>query len=505
MVEKSRPMKSGETGNYSQHVAAGERAHHRAGLEWMQRVEEVNEMTIPSHDALLVGPADRYEFGEMLRPHVLTRVLSFSRFRCAGLVSADMTSFGGHSVRNYGESALEMTGRNLQVVHFGGDSLSRGIVDGYRDAISGEEAERFGSLSVIGDSAQLADYVKKRSGQLDDFGYLLAPEGEFFGANASFHAVGLSQPEELDPGRKERLLEVLRRASFVGVRDEVGADFLEAEGIAVHRMPCPLTVLPQVCARQLRESRDSESLESIRHRFPNGWIAVETGSIDPSCGDAFGAALREVAEREGLGVVFFSASPDSLDGGARRWVDSFPEWLAAEFPSHDIWDIASMLLHARLYCGSSLDCRIVCMSGGVARINVPDGTTATRSYCELWEHDEVPVEFDGEESWTVALETALQVDFSLLQEHAKSLHADYFDALDAYCRETGMYSRVTRAGESVSPEPVSTAVHHLHDEWLQESPGFEGRKTRHPRTSRKGLRELIGRGLIPGSRSRQTV
>lgn len=445
-------------------------AHHRPGLDWLAPVVESNQVTTPSRDALLVGPADRYDVGEMLRPHVLTRVLNFSRFRCAGLVGADLTRHGGHSVRTYGESALEMTGQNLELVHHGGDVLGVNLVDGYRAAIREEEAERFESLSLLRQDGELSDFVKRRSGQLDDFAYVLASEGEFYGSRSSFHAVGLSDPDSLSPETADRLVSLLRTANFVGVRDEAGADFLESRNVSVTRMPCPLNVLPQVCARQLREFRDCAALEEIRNRFPNGWIAVEVGQVLPGQFQRLTSALREIAERNHLGIVFFDATCDKESSmEMRRWVEAFPEWIAAEFGSSQIWAVASMLLHSRLYCGTSLDCRIICMSGGVARINIPTGKASALSYCELWEHDNVPIEFSEDEEWIVALEEAFSVDLSLLQEHAAWLHRTYFSSLEKFCAATGIYPRLMQEDDKVtSHQEVAASLHHLHDEWLSD-------------------------------------
>ncbi|MDF1862035.1 MAG: polysaccharide pyruvyl transferase family protein [Verrucomicrobiales bacterium] len=484
------------------------RGHHRPGLEWLAPVTESNQVTSPSHDALLVGPADRYDVGEMLRPHVLTRVLNFSRFRCAGLVSADLTSFGGHSVRNYGESALEMTGAKLQMVHFGGDTLSRPIVDSYREAVSDQEEERFESLSVISDEAQLSEYVKRKTGQLDDFGYVLAPEGEYFDAPASFHGVGLSNPGELSPEHQERLFEILKKAQFIGIRDEVGAEFLEREGLNVHRMPCPLTALPQVCARQLRENRDSDAMEEMRHRFPNGWIAVEVGGIEEGRIDEITTALRQVAEEEDLGIVFFDASRRAGSGSKSRvrcWVDSIPEWNAAEFPSSGIWEVASMLLHSRLYCGTSLDCRIICMAAGVARVNIPTGDSAARSYCELWEHDSVPIEFSLEEPWSVGLKEALSVDLSLLQQHATILHKTYFQSLEIFCGATGLHPRLTHSERNTEHEAAAAALHHLHDEWLSDDKSLQQFRRLNRRWGRKSrVRSSTKRSPLPSQEQRSS-
>ncbi len=446
--------------------------HHHPGLGWVTPLTEVNEMTSVSHEALLVGAADQYSLGDLLMPHVLTRLINFSRLRCGGLVTADLTPVGGHSVRNYGECVLEMRGSHLKLVHFGAVDISIGLVEGYEAAADGEEAERFESLSMISGRDELGNYVRRRTGQRGDFAYLLTPEGEFYGAGLSFHAIGLPDPGSLTEKTKTSLLESLRQAQFVGVRDENGANFLEAEGIAVERMPCGLSVLPQVCARQLRDCRDSNALESIRHRFPNGWISVEVSGVRPADFDRMTAALREVSDRAGLGLVFFEARksfPDHNPVNLRRWVEAFPEWQAAGFGSDNIWELASLLLHSRLYCGSCLSSRVICMSGGVARINVPTGSPAARSYCELWEHDSVPIEFAEDEDWIDALEEALCADLSALQRHATWLHRRYQESLERFCRDTGMNARLTASPVETSHSRSAALSHHLHDEWLSDT------------------------------------
>ena len=458
--------------SYASPRAVAGAAHHHPGLGWVAPLTEVNEMTSVSHEALLVGAADQYRLGDLLMPHVLTRLINFSRLRCAGLVTADLTPVGGHSVRNYGECLLEMRGSHLKLVHFGAIDISVGLVEGYQGAADGDEAERFESLAMISSHDDLKNYVRRRTGQLGDFAYMLAPEGEFYGAGLSFHAIGLPEPGRLDEVAKSSLLATLRQAQFVGVRDEIGANFLEAEGIVIERMPCGLSVLPQVCARQLREARDSESLESIRHRFPNGWIAVEVSEVRGGDFDRLTTALREISDRDGLGLVFFEGTKalgDRRPASLRRWVEAFPEWQAAEFGSDNIWEVASFLLHSRLYCGSCLSSRVICMSGGVARINVPTGAPAAGSYCELWEHDSVPIEFADDEDWAVALDEALSANLSVLQQHAAWLHRRYQESLERFCRETGMSARLV-AGPVETPHARTAALsHHLHDEWLSNA------------------------------------
>jgi hypothetical protein len=102
------------------------RVHHPPGLDWISPLAEVNEMITTAREALFVGRLDQDRFGDLLMPHVLGRLLHLSRVRCGGLVNVDFSAIGGHSVRNYGECALEMRSPGLKLVHVGGDVRSRG-------------------------------------------------------------------------------------------------------------------------------------------------------------------------------------------------------------------------------------------------------------------------------------------------------------------------------------------------------------------------------------------
>jgi hypothetical protein len=152
-----------------------------------------------------------------------------------------------------------------------------------------------------------------------------------------------------------------------------------------------------------------------------------------------------------------------------------------------------MLLHSRLYCGTSLDCRIICMAAGVARINIPVGDSAARSYCELWEHDSVPIEFSLDEPWTVGLKEALSADLSILQQHATILHKTYFQSLETFCRATGLHPRLTHAERSTEHEVAAAALHHLHDEWLSDEKSLQKFRRLNRRWGRKSRNRSVAK------------
>lgn len=415
-------------------------AHHRLESGWVGRRRSEKQADQQNKEGLLVGPVERYSVGSLLEPHVLARALDLSKLRCAGMARVDHTDVGGFPVRNYGESALEMGGKNLQLIHMGGCSLTEDIVDAYSSVAKAEEADRFESLRLIGDRKAVLSYVRRRTGQLGELAYFLAPEGEFFGCRTSFLSVDLSNFGSMSEDSADRLMSAMGDADFVGVRDSGSADLLEGKGVEVHRMPSGLSVVPSLCARQLKESRDSSAMSEVRHRFPNGWVAVEVGELEDRHFERLGQALHDLSEENGLGLVFFEAKDSRTAQGKnklRRWVEFHPEWEAAQFSSSNIWDVASLLLNARLYCGGNLDCRILAMGGGVPRVNVPTDQQEVRNYCDLWERDDLPVILEEEGNWSDEIARALQEDFTRLSEHARQLEKEYIDALGKFSDATG--------------------------------------------------------------------
>ncbi len=441
-------------------------------------LQEGNELVSTSNEALLIGPMDRYDVGGLLIPHVVSRVLNLSAFRCTGLVSADFGEEGGYPVRNYGESAIEMVGRQLQLIHTGGDTLGRGLISGYAEAAQGEEAERFASLMQIAEPAELNRYVRRRTGQIDDFSYLLSAEGQFFGSQSCFHSVGLSDPSTLTEEMRQRLLSVLAKSSFVGIRDANGAEYLEGQGIAVTRMPCSLSVLPRVCKTSLHEAAESSILKEVKSRFPNGWLTVEVNRLDLADFDRLVVALGSVAEKFRIGLVFVGGDGDDLvkeKNELQRWVSAFRDQKAMAVVSRNIWQRASLVLMSRMLVTDRLNSRILAMAGGIPRIQLPGIDIETESYLKLWEHNEVSwcLNENMSEDWSDVLRAAFKTNPSLLKQQAQSIQDSYFSALDKMCRETGLTAKLLRPGTTRSDNARHVEAHQasrdVADEWMNDS------------------------------------
>jgi len=444
-----------------------ETSHHGPGLDWVRPVTPTNCLEREGIEALLVGRFDGPAAGDLLMPHVISRLLHFSRLRCGSMHSGDYSRIGGHVVRNYGECALEMGEDCSRLVHVGGDILSDTLSERYPASIDEDESDRFASLLEIARPEQIEEYVRRRTGQLDDFAYVLAPRGKFSGAGLCFHAVGFPEPDRLEPGLRSRLVEMMKAARFVGIRDQIGAAFLEKQGVTVERMPCGLVVLPQVCARALRQCRGAESLRSLHRRFPHGWIAVETPSeLELAEGDRLAEALAAVSRREGCGIVFFDGNcqPDGDISHLENWAAKIPGGRAGVFRPDSIWEVASLILHARQLCASSVEMRSIAMSGAIPRVAIPVPGEAMRSYCDLWEHFEVATALSSAGDWEAEIASTLSFEPHRLRQHASRLHDRYFASFRLFCRETEMEPGLLPGGGGSRRADTRGEAHHSPDE-----------------------------------------
>src|SRR6202008_479144 len=73
---------------------------------------------------VLFGAFDRHNFGDLLFPHVVARMLAPRDVLYAGLAARDLRAWGGHLVCPFGDLAARSRKEALNVVHTGGELLT---------------------------------------------------------------------------------------------------------------------------------------------------------------------------------------------------------------------------------------------------------------------------------------------------------------------------------------------------------------------------------------------
>jgi hypothetical protein len=384
---------------------------------------------------VLFGAFDRHNFGDLLLPHVVARMLASRDMLYAGLATRDLRAWDGHAVRAFEDLAACSRENELNVIHAGGELLTCDAWEAFvmlspparvRAAIAEEGEWRRDPLQ----------WAAAKLGTASRAPYVISPMSfpQVRLNTISFHAIGGADLDRREPNFRAEVIEKIRSAHHVSVRDSKTQAHLRAAGIGAPLVPDPAVMVAELFGAQIRERAPRRGVKSVLDAFPRGYLALQ---FDASFGDdaTLDVLAREVeraSKAQGLGIAMFRA-------GAAPWHDDLDVYrrLAARlgstpvrlFTSLHLWDICALIAYARVYCGSSLHGRIVAMAFARPRINIVHANAAQQSskqaaFAATWEPGEIAAttHVDGVAD---AIAAALETDVALMNDTATELVRRY--------------------------------------------------------------------------------
>ena len=380
---------------------------------------------------ILLGAFDRHNFGDLLFPHIAAALLPGSRLIFAGLAERDLRPFGGHRTHALARLAAELGNAPVRLIHVGGEILTceawhaalmlqpAAAVPALVARLDAHSAERLAwARSTLG-LASLAPYVAGRE---------LFPRAQLL--HVGVGGVGLPHSP---PALRAEVIEALREADAVGVRDRQTLTQLHAAGIAAHLMPDPAVLTAECFGPAIAAHAARGEVAAVARRFPGGYLAVQFSADfgDDASLDALAAQLTQAAAASACGLVLFRAGnapwhddADCLQRLARR----LPGARVQVFLSLQLWDICALIAASRGYCGSSLHGRIVAMAFARPRLNVRPPQAGEpgkiQAYTDTWEAPELPTSAPIE-ALAEQLHQALAADPAGLRTVADALASRY--------------------------------------------------------------------------------
>lgn len=347
---------------------------------------------------VLFGAFDRHNFGDMLLPHVLDRLLAGRPLRHAGLAERDLTPFGGHRVDTLARIAAQPGPPPAHLIHVGGEIL---CCEGWEAAVMllppVPAAQAATKLGVHAEARRA--WARAQLGT-DALAPYTAPPALFPASTAIlYHAIGGIDLDRREAGLRAEVLDKLRAAAGVSVRDARTRAILAANGIAARLVPDAAALVAALFGDAIRQrARRGEPARALA-AFAHGYLAVQFSADfgDDTTLDTLAAGLDRAARASGCGIVLFRA-------GAAPWHDDprvyarLAQRLSAPpllLRSLDIWDICAVIAHARAYAGSSLHGRIVAMAFGLPRLNLAfpgqaPAASKAAAFAECWESAGAP-------------------------------------------------------------------------------------------------------------------
>jgi hypothetical protein len=344
---------------------------------------------------IVVGAFDRHNFGDLLFARIAAVLLPPRRLVYAGLADVDLRPVGGERVHALPDALARHGRRGIELIHAGGELLTCSAWEAAVMLLPAREAAAL-LAHPHHDPAGRAAWAQARLCCRDLAPYLAAPAGPQRVLYLAVGGVGLAQ---CDAAMQYEVLDKLRRADAVSVRDLVTHELLAQAGIVSRLMPDPATLTARLLGRRIRRHAHGSTVATLRRRFPGGYLAVQFSADfgDDATLDTIASGLDQAARDQRCGVVFFRAGAatwhDDID--CYRRVSARMRAPTAVLHSLNLWDICALIAFARCYLGSSLHGRIVAMAYALPRLNLclPDQEglpSKQAAYATTWDLPAMP-------------------------------------------------------------------------------------------------------------------
>ncbi|MDR5822843.1 polysaccharide pyruvyl transferase family protein [Caballeronia sp. LZ043] len=387
--------------------------------------------------AILFGAFDRHNAGDMLFAHVVARLLTqrmpAMELVFAGLAQRDLRDCGGHSVTALAEVAARWRDEPVTVIHAGGELLT---CDAWQAAVMLTEAgdtQRCIARFEARDDERRA-WVRSMLGIDACAPYVVGRETFPHAASIVCNAVGGVKLDALAPALRVEVLDKLRSADALAVRDAQTQAALRQAGIEARLIPDPVSLLAALFDERIQAHAKRGEVAALRGALPQGYLTVQFSADfgDDATLARIARQLDRLAEACGRGIVLFRA-------GAAPWHDELAVYertvrhmncrTVKIFASLDVWDICALIALSEGYAGSSLHGRIIAMAYGLPRMNIRHGEAEKQqAYASAW--DEANVGVEPVEDLCDAMLEALKSDREALAQHAATLARAYQQAFD---------------------------------------------------------------------------
>lgn len=383
----------------------------------------INRPDTATAPLILFGAFDRHNLGDLLFPHIISALLPEAQPQFAGLAQRDMRADGGHQVLALADLIRLYAGQPVRLIHVGGELLD---CDLYQAAIMLQSAPEATQLIRHYDADHAAGlrWAQQQLGLQQQCGYLADKRCFAQPSRIIYNAIGGVELNSASGDYRQEVLERLRQADCISVRDQQTRQILAQASIHSQLQPDCVALLPALFDDTINQHAQQGEVAAIRQACSNGYLAVQFAAEygDDASLNEIATQLALVARQQQLGIVFFCA-------GTAPWHDAIEVYqrIAALLPgihtqlfhSLNIWDICALLDHCRAFCGTSLHGRIIANS--FARPGVSFAAAGKGHKLAAYLHSHAPP--DGAEvqppgQLSTALLRALATANAQLQRHA---------------------------------------------------------------------------------------
>ena len=388
------------------------------------------------NDIILYGAFDRHNYGDLLFPLIMERVINHlhpeKKVLIAGLINSDLSKYGAKETITI-KKALKMSKADATLILAGGD------------VVACDWQSAFGYLlpkSIFPIYERIACYYFPKStqyvtsrlmGLTSKLPFNLSRCDIGGSRKVIYNAVGATGVSNVTNEKDITLLGgLMNETHSVSVRDQFSQGQLERIGCTSSKLaPDSATIMSSYISIDELEEESSHITKNLIEKYINGYIVFQISQAHvKGKEEAFAKALSETSRDFNLPILFIAIGNAAGHNDATG-VHKVASLLANGTPystylEGNIFDLMNIIRNTSCYCGSSLHGLITSMSYGVPRVELLPKLRKQINYMDTWDLPHMPRGVIAEDL-SASVDIAMATPSKDLKALACKLTNDYMD------------------------------------------------------------------------------
>jgi len=326
----------------------------------------------------LVGAFDRFNFGDLLFPHVVRWGLEQhgieAEYRCYSLLPADMTDRGGFLTEPLEALRETRLPPHSAVIVAGGELLAARWLDAF-SGLSGPRRALAAKIAARLVGTERMDALARRSlGGPRPLPWVVDADDLGCDTPILYNAVGGLGVDRLPARLKDAAARRLARAKHLSVRDAETKQILDTWDLPVRTRLAPdsAALIAELFPKKRLLDGTSERLRNVLAKLVRPYLVFQVGRY-PAIGrlPTLAAQLRRIHLQSGLAILLLplGQAPGHEDiAPLRRITRKLRDLPIQLIHSPDVTEILSAIAGAALFIGSSLHGNLTAMVYGVPHV-----------------------------------------------------------------------------------------------------------------------------------------
>ena len=392
------------------------------------------------NDIILYGAFDRHNYGDLLFPLIMERVIKQQfpekKVVVAGLIDSDLSEFGAPKTVKI-KQALKESQHDATVMLAGGDVVACDWQSAYGYLLPTIIFPFYERIACYYFPKITDFFIARLAGLTSELPFNLNRDDVGISRKIIYNSVGATGVSHvIDENKMLSLSKVMNEACYVAVRDVFSQEQLKRIGCdSALLAPDSATVMSSYISVEELEQQSSFSTKKLLENYMEGYIVFQISQAHVRGKEqAFANALSEVSRKFNLPLVFIAignAAGHNDTAGINKVISMLADDIAYDiYLAGNIFDLMNIISNASCYCGTSLHGLITSMSFGVPRVALLPSLRKQINYMKTWDLPHMPKGISPEN-----LMSAVEVAMSTSNEELQALGAKLTDAyLDSFKR-----------------------------------------------------------------------